>query len=128
VLLAPSLPGIFGVRNSDGSQNSPSNPAKPGDFITIYGTGGGPTNPAGSTGAFWTLTTPLPLLTLDVDVKIGGEKARVLYAGSSPQSSSGIFQINVQVPSDVVPSVTASLDLTIGNASSPRVSLAIGSR
>src|SRR6185295_10369793 len=59
VLLAPSLPGIFGVRNSDGTLNSPSNPAKPGDFITLYGTGGGPTSPAGVTGALWRLMTPL---------------------------------------------------------------------
>jgi uncharacterized protein (TIGR03437 family) len=128
VLLARSLPGIFGVRNSDGTLNSPSNPAKPGDFIVIYGTGGGPTSPAGVTGALWTLTTPLPTLTLKVSVTIGGENASVLYAGASPQSSSGIFQINVLLPSDLPPSATASLNLTIGNASSPAIPVAIGTR
>jgi len=128
VLLAPSLPGIFGVANSDGTLNSPSNPAKPGDFITIYGTGGGPTSPAGVTGAFWSLTTPLPSLTLKVSVTMGGENANVLYSGASPQSSSGIFQINVRVPADLPPSVTSSLNLTIGDASSPTLPIAIGTR
>ncbi len=128
VLLAPSLPGIFGVRNSDGTLNSPSNPARPGDFITLYGTGGGPASPAGVTGAFWPPTTPLPLLTLKVSVTIGGENASVLYAGSSPQSSSGIFQMNVRLPSDLPPSATASLTVKIGDASSMPVSIATGTR
>lgn len=126
VLLAPSLPGIFGVANSDGSRNSPSNPARPGDFITIYGTGGGPTNPGGVTGAFWQWTTPLPSLTLKVSVAIGGENGSLEYAGASPQSSSGIFQINVRLPGDLPPSASTSLNLTVGNASSPPVSVAIG--
>ena len=128
VVIAPSLPGIFGVRNSDGTLNSPSNPARPGDFVTLYGTGGGPTSPAGVTGALWPLTTPLPLLTLQVSVIIGGENASVLYAGSSPQSSSGIFQMNVRLPSDLPPSATTSLTVRIGDASSTPVSIATGSQ
>ena len=114
--LAASSPGIFGVRNSTGTLNTPSNSAKPGDFITIYGTGGGPTNPPAATGAFWADTMPLPLLTLDTSVTVDGEKANVLYAGASPQSSTGIFQINVVVPSDLNrPSAAAELRLSIGN-------------
>jgi uncharacterized protein (TIGR03437 family) len=127
VVVAPSQPGIFGVNNSDGTRNSPSNPAKPGDFITIYGTGGGPTAPAGVTGGFWLPATPLPLLTLGVSATIGGENAGVLYAGASPLSSSGIFQINILLPPDLTPSA-ASLNLTIGNASSPAVPVSIGTR
>jgi uncharacterized protein (TIGR03437 family) len=125
VVVAASLPGVFGVNNSDGTLNSPSNPAKPGDFITLYGTGGGPTSPAASTGGFWTLTTPLPSLTLDVSVAIGGESGSVLYAGASPQSSSGIFQINVRIPSDLPPS-TDLLTLRIGKGASPPIPITIG--
>jgi uncharacterized protein (TIGR03437 family) len=128
VAVAPSQPGIFGVHNSDGTLNSPSNPAKPGDFITIYGTGGGATNPAGVTGAFWPVTTSPALLTLPVTVAIGSENARVLYSGASPLSSSGIFQINALLPSDLPASATASLSLMIGNAASLPVAVAIGSR
>jgi uncharacterized protein (TIGR03437 family) len=125
VVVAPALPGILYVNNSDGTQNSPSNPAKPGDFITIYGTGGGPTSPAGIDGAFWSLTTPYPLLTLPVIVTIGSENAKVLYSGASPLSSSGIFQINALLPSNLPASSASSLVVNIGGVSSVAVPIAI---
>ncbi len=50
VIVATPAPGIYAVANSDGTPNSPSNPAKAGGFITIYGTGGDVTNPLGITG------------------------------------------------------------------------------
>ena len=124
VPVAPSLPGIFGVNNSDGTQNSPSNPARPGDFITIYGTGGGPTSPAGVDGALWPLTTPYPLLTLQVSVTIGSATASVLYAGASPLSPSGIFQINALLPSSLPASAASSLVVNIGGVSSAAVPIA----
>jgi uncharacterized protein (TIGR03437 family) len=125
VVMAPSLPGIFYVSNSDGTQNSPSNPARPGDFITIYGTGGGPTNPGGVDGSFWPLTTPSPSLTLQVAVTIGSATASVLYAGASPLSSSGIFQINALLPSDLAASAASSLEVKIGGVPSVAVPIAI---
>jgi len=125
VVVAPSLPGIFYVSNSDGTQNSPSNPAKPGDFITIYGTGGGPTSPAAVDGAFWPLTTPYPLLTLPVIVTVGSANATVLYAGASPLSPSGIFQINALLPLSLPASSASSLVVNIGGVSSAAVPIAI---
>jgi uncharacterized protein (TIGR03437 family) len=125
VAVGPSLPGVFGVNNSDGTQNSASNPAKPGDFITVYGTGGGSTSPAGVTGAFWPLSTPFPLLTLPVMVTVAGENAKVLYAGASPLSSSGIFQINALLPSDLQASSASSLVLSIDGTSSAAVPIAV---
>jgi uncharacterized protein (TIGR03437 family) len=113
------------VSNSDGTQNSASNPAKPGDFITIYGSGGGPTSPAAVDGAFWPLTTPFPLLTLPVIVTVGSATASVLYAGASPLSPSGIFQINALLPSNLPASAASPLVLTIGGVSSAAVPVAI---
>jgi uncharacterized protein (TIGR03437 family) len=124
VLVAPSLPGIFYVNNSDGTQNSSSNPAKPGDFITIYGTGGGPTSPTGVDGAFWTLSTPFPLLTLPTIVTLGSANATVLYAGASPLSPSGIFQINALLPPNL-PASASALVVNIGGVSSVAVPIAI---
>jgi len=126
LVLAPSLPGIFGVINSDSTQNSATNPASPGDFISIYGTGGGLTNPAGVTGAMWPVTQHLALLTQPVTVTIGGENARVLYAGESPLSSSGVFQINVIVPADLQPASGAGMTVKIGDQTSAAVLIAIG--
>lgn len=53
--------------------NSPSNPASRGDFVSVYGTGGGVTNPAGVDDAMWPLS-PLASLTLPVSATIGGER------------------------------------------------------
>ncbi len=123
VALAPSQPGIFYANNSDGTRNSPSNPASAGDFIAIYSTGGGSMNPAGLTGQFW--GTALSSLTLPASVTVGGESAVVLYAGSAPTLESGVFQINAQLPSDLPPSTTVSMSVTIGNVSSNTVPIAI---
>ena len=51
-------PGIFGldssgwgaVRNQDGTVNSPENPARRGSTVSIYGTGGGETDPVTADG------------------------------------------------------------------------------
>jgi uncharacterized protein (TIGR03437 family) len=119
VVLTPSQPGIFYVNNSDGTRNSPSNPAKTGDFIAIYGTGGGPSNPPGLTGGLW--GSALSDLTLPVSVVISGQTAAVLYSGSAPTRETGLFQINARIPS----SGGTALYVTIGNTSSPAIAVAI---
>jgi uncharacterized protein (TIGR03437 family) len=73
-------------------------PAKPGDIITLWGTGFGPTNPAYAAGQ---IVTGLAPVAGTVTVTIGGQDAPVSYAGLSPQSISGLYQINVQVPAGI---------------------------
>ncbi|HYL75375.1 MAG TPA: SBBP repeat-containing protein [Bryobacteraceae bacterium] len=125
VVVATAAPGIFAVTNSDGTLNSPSNPAKVGGFITIYGTGGGVTNPLGITGGLWSITASLPTLTLPVSVTIGGTNAMVLYAGSAPTLESGYFQINVALPSGLQASAAVNLVVTVGGSSSVAVPISI---
>ncbi len=114
VAVAPSVPGVFYVTNSDGSVNSAANPAARGDFVVIYGTGGGVTSPVGTTGGLWA-DAPLASLTLPVAISIGGESAGVIYSGSAPTLLSGFFQINVRIPADLASSAATSLILNIGN-------------
>jgi uncharacterized protein (TIGR03437 family) len=128
VVVAPSLPGIFHVNNWDGTQNSPSNPAYPGDLISLYGTGGGTASPQGVTGQNWGLFPPLSSLTLPVSVVLNGENAAVSYSGSAPTLESGIFQINASVPADAAPSATGSIAVTIGGTASVAVPIAVASR
>lgn len=123
VVVATAAPGIYAVANSDGTLNSPLNPAKAGGFITIYGTGGGVTNPLGITGGLWPITASLPTLTLPVSVTIGGTNAMVLYAGSAPTLESGYFQMNVALPSGLQASV--GLVVTVGGSSSVAVPISI---
>lgn len=73
-----------------------SRPAMPGETVTLWGTGFGPT--ADPTPSGQVLTKAYPLLNVgDVKVTVGGEDARVTFAG---MTSAGIGQINVVIPSD----------------------------
>ena len=73
-------------------------PAKPGDLVTLYGTGFGDTNPPIATGQLATGTSPL---VNSISVSIGGIQLApqdVLYAGLSPGSIGGLYQFNVRIP------------------------------
>jgi len=118
-----SMPGIFYIDNSDGSRNSPSNPAQPGDYVSVYGTGGGAMSPPGVTGNSWPLA-PLSSLSQSVSAAVGGEAAGVLYAGSAPALDSGFFQINVRLPADLTPTAQF-LSLTVGGVTSMPVAIAV---
>jgi uncharacterized protein (TIGR03437 family) len=125
VVVATAAPGIYAVANSDGTLNSPSNPAKADGLITIYGTGGGVTSPLGITGGPWPVATSLATLTLPVSVSIGGTNAVVLYAGSAPTLESGYFQINVALPSGLQASSAVNLAVTVGGSPSIAVPISI---
>jgi len=116
-------PGIFYVNNSDGSLNSSSNRAHAGDYVAIYGTGGGAMNSPGVTGSPWPVS-PLSDLAQKVSVTVGGEAATVLYAGSAPTLESGFFQINVRLPPDLT-AAAQSLCVTIGGVTSARGAISI---
>ena len=113
--LLPTQQGV--IFNSDGSLNSPSNPAPVGSAVWILGTGGGlfaPPIPNGAMAPF----TPLSKLVLTPTVRIDdGVPAQVQYAGSSPTAPSGVFQINFVVPPVGTYSSTHTVDVTIGPGS-----------
>jgi len=108
--------GLGAILNEDGSLNSPSNPARRGSIVVLYGTGEGQTTPAGVDGKV--ATVPLPAPVLPVSVLIGGMAANVVYAGAAPQLVSGVIQINARVPSAVSPSDHVTLEVMVGNVAS----------
>jgi len=92
-----------------------ASPARPGDFITLYGTGFGNTNPSVGPGQLASVTSPLT--TNPITVTIGGvtlSPSQVLYAGLSPGSISGLYQINVQIPSSLTTTGDVPVSITIG--------------
>lgn len=125
VVVATAAPGIYAVANSDGTPNSPTNPAMAGSWITVYGTGGGVTNPLGITGGLWPITALLPTLSLPVSVTIDGTNAMILYAGSAPTLESGHFQINVALPLALQASSAVNVVVTIGGSSSVAVPISV---
>ena len=103
--LAPTAPGLFTLVNSsnivaamDSLSNliSPSNPARPGDTVTIYGTGFGATNPVVASGSV-SPATPVPV-TASVTATVGGKSAVVVFAGLAPGQTAGENLINLTIP------------------------------
>ena len=116
VNMVPISPGLFtyslqgriysaALFNSDGAYvgavgaipGVTSRPAQAGDYIELFATGLGPTNPAYPIGQVLTSAYPVPDLS-KISVLVGGVPAVVGFAG---MTYPGLFQINIQVPSGV---------------------------
>lgn len=107
--VASAAPGLFTFNstgtgpaaavNQDGSLNGSSNPAAGGSYVTLYFTGGGPTNPAGVTGSI--SGSVLKWLVQTVTVTIGGQPATVAFDGAAPTFIDGFLQMNISLPSGV---------------------------
>jgi uncharacterized protein (TIGR03437 family) len=122
--VVPAAPGLFTAdssgagaarcTNADGSPNSDSNPALPGDTITFYGTGEGQTTPPGVDGLVAADVVPQP--NLPVSVTIDGLAATVVTYGGISGQPAGYFQVSVQVPDNAGGS-DPQVVLTVGDAS-----------
>lgn len=98
--VSASSPGIFAqngsgygqgyILNKDGTLNTPSNPAAPGDNITIFATGAGPVS----------LTQGYAVTGFPVIVRIDGLYADGVDAVMSPAQGlpGSVFQITVTIP------------------------------
>jgi uncharacterized protein (TIGR03437 family) len=122
-----TAPGIFTLNASgtgpgailnaiDDSVNSASNSVARGDYVSIYATGGGQTNPPGVDGLLGSAPYPLPLA--QVTATIGGLPCFVQYAGAAPGYVAGVLQINAQVPAGVTPGPSVPVQVKIGETTS----------
>lgn len=95
-------------------------PAKPGQVLTLYGTGLGPITTADNAapGAI-DFRSQVP-----VQVIVGGEAVAPVYAGRAP-SLPGTDQINFTLPADVAQGCTVSLQVSVNGALSNPTTLAI---
>ena len=90
-------------------------PAKPGEYLTLFATGFGPTNPAVGPGQ---LPATAATITSDITVVFGGvtlAPANILYAGVT--NDAGLYQLSIQVPANV-PNGNQTLVVTVGGISS----------
>jgi uncharacterized protein (TIGR03437 family) len=99
-----------------------SNPAKRGQYISLFANSLGPvTNPPGdgvpasASPLSWTTTTPV--------VTIGGASANVIFSGLAP-GYQGLYQINVQVPQSANTG-SVPISLQIGGATTPAASIPV---
>lgn len=126
VKVAPTTPGLFTLDSSGMGPGaildigykvvSQTNPAHRGDYILVYGTGGGVTTPASADGQI-VLTAPFPVLAARVSATIGGIDCPVLYAGSASGLIAGAVQVNIQI-APTVPSGEQPIVITVGDAAS----------
>jgi len=132
--LVRTTPGIFTIDgsgtgqaaalNQDATVNGPGNPAARGTAIVLFATGFGQTTPAQTDGEIVPAVQPLPLVTGNVAVTIGGLSAQVLYQGAAPLAIAGLTQINALIPAGVAAGSTVQVRVTYGAASNT-VSIAL---
>jgi uncharacterized protein (TIGR03437 family) len=128
--VADSAPGVFtldlsgtgqaAILNDTGCCNSSRNPAIRGTEVSLYATGEGETSPRGISGNVSTYSriADYPVPRLPVQVTIGGEPAKILYAGDAPHAVAGLLQVNFRVPAHAPIGNAVPLVLTVGNSRS----------
>jgi uncharacterized protein (TIGR03437 family) len=135
VAVAQSSPGIFtadlsgqglaaSVNDQNGafSYNSPSHPANAGDFVEVYLTGMGQTNPAGVDGQAYSGTASC---VLSVTATVGGQNAPVQYCGGVPGVIPGLTQLNVQIPTGLTAGLAPLIVQLSGVRAQSGVTLAV---
>jgi uncharacterized protein (TIGR03437 family) len=106
--VAPNGRGQGAIQNVDPqtgavTPNSPSNPAAKGSTIVLWGTGNGGFSQIPPDGVIITdvLTPPYYVVTRAISLTIGGQPAKILYAGAAPNQVFGLLQVNAVVPSGI---------------------------
>lgn len=122
--------GAGAILNAD--QNSPNivtyntadNPAPKGSTISMFGTGAGLWNRTIQDGIIILDASTLPAAA--VSLTIGGQPAKILYAGATPYEVAGMLQVNAVVPNNIG-SGPQPVVLTIGsnNNASQQVTVAV---
>jgi uncharacterized protein (TIGR03437 family) len=121
VPVAPSAPAMLALAtNADGSPNAESAPAPRSGWMTFYATGEGLTDGLNLAGRPAQAPYPHPLLP--IALTIAGVDAGILYAGSAPDMI-GVLQINARMPGGFVAPGEAAVELTVGTAKAPPVTI-----
>jgi hypothetical protein len=110
------------VHSSDYSPVTPAKPAKPGEILTLFASGLGPTLPGVDPGQPFT-AAPQQSVIAPVEVLVNGKSSQVLYAGGYPGAVDG-YQVNFQVPDTTTPGM-ASVQMTSAWIPGPEVKIVV---
>jgi uncharacterized protein (TIGR03437 family) len=129
ILMASANPGLFvqgsaaggqlSALNPDNTANTPTNAIARGEVIQLFGTGqgfvpGAPPDGEAATGPVETPSKPRVIIGTDF---VPDEN--VIYSGLAP-GLPGVWQINVRVPSTVLPATTVLVAVVLENVPSNR--------
>ena len=128
----PAQPGIFEFTSSTGGRFAAAihadnrivtaeNPARNGEVVSIFATGGGRVNPPVATGTLG--PAPAPVGTLPVVIGVDDKGAQVLFQGYAP-GFLGLYQYNFVIPPDARCGQRA-LSLKVGDTFSPSATIPI---
>jgi len=112
--------------HTDFSVVSEESPALAGEWVILYLTGLGTVDPvagAGEAGGNGADLGPLNSASADVSVTLEGQEANFYWAGLAP-GFVGLYQVNFQIPEDVVPGRHAIRVNVPGSFSQSNVSIA----
>jgi uncharacterized protein (TIGR03437 family) len=101
----------------------PSHPARPGDYVVIYLTGLGLTDPMVASGLPAPRGPRLAECVFKPQVMLNGRPAEIVFAGLTPDAV-GLYQINFRVPPEAAPG-EATLIVTQEGVSSKPVTLPV---
>jgi uncharacterized protein (TIGR03437 family) len=121
--VVPTAPGIF---TTDGGNQAlmtravtpvagASSAANRDEVVTLYATGAGLLHDSAGDAM---IAKDIEKPVLPVTVRIGGQDAEVLYAGTSPGQLEAVLQLNVRIPAAVAPGDAIPVELTVGGLKS----------
>ena len=139
VSLATAVPALFtadlsgkgqaaaiNIQNGAYTYNNAAHPLNAGDYVELFLTGTGQTNPPGVDGQL----TPdaKELVAASVTVTIGGKTLTAQYAGGAPGIVAGLTQVNVQIPSGLTAGAVP-VSVQVGSvATQPGVTIAVSGK
>lgn len=122
--VSPVRPALFRISggsavlalNENGRLNGPSQPARQGETVTLFGSGQGETAPPAETGRPASAMDDRRIE--DASVTIGGSAAEVVSAGLAP-GFAGVFQIRARIPQDAATGAGTSVSIIIRGIAGP---------
>ncbi len=139
VSLATAAPAIFTANSSGQGQaaainiqngayayNNAAHPLNAGDYVELFLTGTGQTNPPSVDGQL----TPNAneLVAAPVTVTLGGRTLTAQYAGGAPGTVAGLTQVNVQIPSGLTAGAVPVSVQVGGVSTQPGVTVAVSGK
>src|SRR5579871_4647221 len=135
LLLNAAAPGIFfntdtnlnhvaaALHGATGLPITTASPAHAGEVISLFVTGLGAVLPSVASGAA-APASPLSTTTLLVTATVGSKAAAVQFAGLAP-SFVGLYQVNLQIPSNVATGANVPVVITAASTPSNPATIAI---
>ena len=120
IVATPAGPAV--THASDFSVVTVSKPATPGETLSLFATGLGPTRPGVDPGQPFP-AKPLAIVNSPVDVTVNGKSVEVLGAVGYPGSLNG-YQVNFRLPPDTAAG-TATIQLSAAWIEGAAVTIAV---